>query len=239
MGLLSVCLLFVFVFVFSVIPSFYRLRDEPPKSKIKETHQTQHLLRGSPSLKDKLKEWRALQKSGIYDEINGDIIHRNGKLAISSASRSPLIQLQIADYIRRRQAPRIRAAVPVQTPLQDLVSKSRRSIEEKVPYMSHCNVENFTASTRSLRPATSCSILVSVSFMRISWLFASSRIRPFSRLRSSRTDAWVRPISSRSRELSFARSAPIFSCDERVSWASVESAFNNSERSFAKSTFCV
>lgn len=49
----------------------------------------------------------------------------------------------------------------------------------------------------------------------------------------------MRPISSRSRELSFARSAAIFSCDERVSWASVESALSNSERNLAKSTFCV
>lgn len=106
-------------------------------------------------------------------------------------------------------------------------------------YMSHCNVENLTASTRSLNPATSCSILVSVSLIRISWLFASSRIRPFSRFRSSRTEACVRPISSRSRELSLARSAAIFSCDERVNCASVESALSSSERSLAKSTFCV
>lgn len=124
-------------------------------------------------------------------------------------------------HINIRQAPRIRAAVPVQTPI------------------SHCNVENLTASTRSRKPATSCSMRVSVSLIRISWLLASSRMRPFSRLRSSRTEACVRPISSRSRELSFARSAAIFSCEERVSWASVESAFRSSERSLAKSTFCV
>ena len=124
-------------------------------------------------------------------------------------------------YINRRQAPRIRAAVPVQTPI------------------SHCKVENLTASTRSLNPATSCSMRVSVSLIRISWLLASSRIRPFSRFRSSRTEACVRPISSRSRELSFARSAVIFSCCERVACASVESELRSSERSLAKSTFCV
>lgn len=75
--------------------------------------------------------------------------------------------------------------------------------------------------------------------MRISWPFASSRIRPFSRFKSRRTEAWVRPISSRSRELSFARSAAIFSWDDLVNCASVESAFSSSERSLAKSTFCV
>lgn len=147
-------------------------------------------------------------------------------------------------YMKRRQAPRIRAAVPVQTPLEgkhrsasthkDLVNGGQRR-----PYISHCSVENFTASTRSRNPATSCSIRVSVSLIRISWPFASSRIRPFSRFKSSRTDACVRPISSRSRELSFARSAAIFSCDPRVSCASVESALRSSERSLAKSTFCV
>ena len=105
--------------------------------------------------------------------------------------------------------------------------------------MSHWRVENLTASTRSRRPATSCSIRVSVSFIRISWLFASSRIRPFSRFRSNRTEACVRPISSRRREFSFARSAAIFSCEERVSCASVESALRSSERSLAKSTFWV
>lgn len=106
-------------------------------------------------------------------------------------------------------------------------------------YISHCKVENLTASTRSRKPATSCSIRVSVSLIRISWPLASSRIRPFSRFKSNRTDACVRPISSRSREFSFARSAAIFSCDERVNCASVESAFRSSERSLAKSTFWV
>ena len=141
--------------------------------------------------------------------------------------------------MKRRQAPRIKAAVPVQTPLK---KKYISTMQSKFPgfrvtHISHCSVENFTASTRSLKPATSCSIRVSVSFIRISWLFASSRIRPFSRFRSRRTDACVRPISSRSRELSLARSAAIFSCDERVSCASVESALSSSERSLAKSTF--
>lgn len=111
--------------------------------------------------------------------------------------------------------------------------------ESRGSYMSHCNVENLTASTRSRKPATSCSIRVSVSLIRISCPLASSRIRPFSRFRSRRTDAWVRPISSRRREFSLARSAEIFSWDERVSCASVESVFRSSERSLAKSTFWV
>lgn len=144
--------------------------------------------------------------------------------------------------MNRRQAPRIRAAVPVQTPLLELVSipsSWRQIINSGRTYINHCSVENLTASTRSLNPATSCSILVSVSLIRISWPFASSRMRPFSRFRSSRTDACVRPISSRRRELSLARSAEMRSCEERVSCASVESALRSSERSLAKSTFCV
>ena len=96
-----------------------------------------------------------------------------------------------------------------------------------------------TASTRSLSPATSCSILVSVSLIRISCPLASSRIRPFSKFKSRRTEACVRPISSRRRELSLARSAETRSWEERVSCASVESALRSSERSLAKSTFCV
>lgn len=116
---------------------------------------------------------------------------------------------------------------------------ARGDVEIRVTYMSHCRVENLTASTRSLRPATSCSIRVSVSLIRISCPLASSRMRPFSRFKSRRTEACVRPISSRNREFNLARSAAIFSCDERVSCASVESAFSSSERSLAKSTFCV
>lgn len=100
-------------------------------------------------------------------------------------------------------------------------------------------MENLTASTRSLSPATSCSILVSVSFILISCPFASSLILPFSRLRSNLTEAWVRLISSRSREFSLAKSPAIRSCEERVSCASVESELRSSERSLAKSTFCV
>lgn len=143
--------------------------------------------------------------------------------------------------MNRRQAPRIRAAVPVHTPLES-IKISIHAWKDKgfqVTYMSHCRVENLTASTRSRRPATSCSIRVSVSLIRISCPLASSRILPFSRFRSKRTDACVRPISSRKREFSLARSAAIFSCDERVSCASVESAFSSSDRSLAKSTFCV
>lgn len=49
----------------------------------------------------------------------------------------------------------------------------------------------------------------------------------------------MRVISSRSRELSLARSAVIFSCCERVAFDSVESELSSSERSLAKSTFCV
>jgi hypothetical protein len=106
-------------------------------------------------------------------------------------------------------------------------------------HINHCRVENLTASTRSLSPATSCSIRASVSLIRISWPFASSLMRPFSRFRSSLTEACVREISSRNREDSFARSDVSLSCDERVNCDSVESEFSSSERSLAKSTFCV
>jgi hypothetical protein len=58
-------------------------------------------------------------------------------------------------------------------------------------------------------------------------------------LRSSRTDACVRPISSRRREFILARSAAMRSCEERVSWASLEYELSSSERSLAKSTFWV
>jgi hypothetical protein len=131
------------------------------------------------------------------------------------------------------------------TPIKSHISISptvkgkRETRRGRDPYISHCRVENLTASTRSLSPATSCSIRVSVSLIRISCPFASSRIRPFSKFKSNRTEACVRPISSRSREFNLARSAAIFSCDARVSWASVESALRSSERSFAKSTFWV
>ena len=106
-------------------------------------------------------------------------------------------------------------------------------------HINHCNVENLTASTRSRRPATSCSILASVSLMRISCVFASSRILPFSRLRSSLTLACVRPISSRILALSLARSPASLSWLDRVSCASVLSALESSLRSLAKSTLCV
>lgn len=49
----------------------------------------------------------------------------------------------------------------------------------------------------------------------------------------------MRLISSRSLEFILAKSAAIRSWEERVNCASVESEFNSSDRSFAKSTFCV
>src|SRR5277367_2237139 len=64
-------------------------------------------------------------------------------------------------------------------------------------------------------------------------------MRPFSRFRSSLTEACVREISSRNREDNFAKSDVSLSCDERVNCDSVESEFSSSERSLAKSTFCV
>ena len=106
-------------------------------------------------------------------------------------------------------------------------------------HINHCSVENFTPSTLSLNPATSCSILVSVSLIFSSCTFASSLILPFSRFKSSRTLACVRLISSRSREFSFARSLVSRSCEARVRAVSVESAERSSERSFVKSTFWV
>ena len=99
-------------------------------------------------------------------------------------------------HINNRHTPNINAAVPVQTPI------------------SHCSVENLTASSLSL----SCA---------------------FSRFKSSLTDACVRCISSRKREFSFASSFVRRSCDARVRLDSVESAVMSSERSLAKSTFCV
>jgi hypothetical protein len=174
----------------------------------------------------------------------------------------------VCRYINSRHAPRISAAVPVHTPLQEKgqhssflhkpMSKTGTrkrsdltgSRDGTVPnhgskrkglgtHINHCRVENLTDSTRSLSPATSCSIRASVSLIRISWPFASSLMRPFSRFRSSLTEACVREISSRNREDNFARSDVSLSCDERVSCDSVESEFISSERNLAKSTFCV
>jgi hypothetical protein len=151
-------------------------------------------------------------------------------------------------YIRSRQAPSINAAVPVHTPLPrsqlphiciKLLECLSGSKHEENTHINHWSVENLTASTRSLNPATSCSILASVSLMRISWPFASSLIRPFSRFKSSLTDACVRDISSRNLLDSFARSEPKRSCDDRVNCDSVESEFMSSERNLAKSTFWV
>ena len=112
-------------------------------------------------------------------------------------------------------------------------------VQMTVTYINHCNVENLTASSLSRNCAVSCSILVSVSFNFSSCTFASSLIRPFSRFRSSRTDACVRCISSRSLEFNFASSLVSRSWDARVNDDSVESAVMSSDRSFAKSTFCV
>ena len=106
-------------------------------------------------------------------------------------------------------------------------------------HINHCSVLNLTPSTLSLNPATSCSILVSVSLIFNSCPLASSLILPFSRFRSKRTEAWVRPISSRRRALSLERSFVRRSWEARVVSDSRESRERSSERSLAKSTFCV
>ena len=149
-------------------------------------------------------------------------------------------------YINSRQAPNINAAVPVQTPLQNPgtpISSSIRQNEGAVPgkereiaHISHCKVLNFTPSTLSLSPATSCSIRVSVSLILSSWLLASSLIRPFSKFRSSFTLACARPISSRRRDANLAKSLESRSWDAKVNVDSLASRERSSERSFVKST---
>lgn len=78
--------------------------------------------------------------------------------------------------------------------------------KKEITHINHCKVLNFTLSTLSLSPATSCSIRVSVSLILSSWLLASSLIRPFSKFKSSLTLACARPISSRRRDASLAKS---------------------------------
>jgi len=125
------------------------------------------------------------------------------------------------------------------TPIKAVSTQFPHKLNEIGTYISHCKVENLTASTRSLNPATSCSILASVSFIRISCVLASSRILPFSKFRSNRTLACVRPISSLNLELNLARSLDNRSWLDRVNCASVLSALDSSLLSLAKSTFCV
>ena len=108
--------------------------------------------------------------------------------------------------------------------------------KEGKPYINHCSVLNLTPSTLSRNPATSCSILVSVSLIFSSCPLASSLIRPFSRFRSNLTLAWARPTSSRRRDASLAMSLLRRSCEARVTVVSLESAWRSSERSLVKST---
>lgn len=70
----------------------------------------------------------------------------------------------------------------------------------------YCNVVALDAWIFVFKFAISCSILVSTSLILSSCRLLSSRIRPFSRLRSKRTPAWVRVISSLSRRLSLSTS---------------------------------
>ena len=70
-------------------------------------------------------------------------------------------------YINNRQAPKISAAAPGDV-ISDCKYENRaRGIPVQTP-INHCRVENLTCSTLSRRPATSCSILASVSFIRSS-----------------------------------------------------------------------
>lgn len=127
---------------------------------------------------------------------------------------------------------------------------------EPVPAMkaaNHCNLQNekkscrvygtyiwnLTVSSWVLMFEISVSILVSVSRIFNSWTLDSSRIRPFSRLRSSRTFAWVFAISSFNLCLSFSRSEVIRSWSDLTRLWSFFSSVCNSDRNFAKSTFCV
>lgn len=96
--------------------------------------------------------------------------------------------------------------------------------DERKTHINHCSVLNLTPSTLSLNPATSCSILVSVSLIFNSCPLASSLIRPFSRFRSNLTLAWARPTSSRRREASLAMSLLRRSCEASVTVVSFESA---------------
>lgn len=73
-----------------------------------------------------------------------------------------------------------------------IVSNTQKCASPGSTYMSHCSVENLTCSNLSRRAAVSCSIRVSTSLSLRSCELASSRIRPFSRFRSKRTDACVR-----------------------------------------------
>lgn len=116
---------------------------------------------------------------------------------------------------------------------------SIRHLHNAFTHINHCNVVNLTCSSLSLNTATSCSILVSVSLIFSSCAFASSRIRPFSKFKSNLKLAKVLCTSSLNRAFSLAISFDNRSCDVRVSDDSVESAVRSSERSLAKSTFCV
>ena len=178
-----------------------------------------------------------------------DGIEKLGQLACGIIERenfgqSPLYNLtriyKCLNHINNRQAPSIRAAVPVHTPLLSLVSTSHpQTMIREDTHINHCRVLNFTPSTLSLSPATSCSIRVSVSLIFNSCTLASSLIRPFSRFRSNLTLACVRLISSRRREFSLARSLVRRSWEARVRRVSVESEERSSERSLVKSTFWV
>lgn len=170
-----------------------------------ELHMTTLRMRFQRQLMgQEIVERKALSLACSHVEGNGEIggakrlLYRSKMESLRPQKHYPKREVRMYSryYIKRRHAPRIRAAVPVQTPLQErqFVSDPRHKgwvsrWRLKGTYISHCSVENFTASTRSLSPATSCSILVSVSLMRISWPLASSRILPFSRFRSRRTDA--------------------------------------------------
>ena len=123
-------------------------------------------------------------------------------------------------YMMSLQAPRSKAAMPVTTPLDSKTTVSsfshlrhmhspklymgvksqrgKRHGEEKEgkcrvekTHINHCNVPNFTPSTLSLNPATSCSILASVSRILVSIPFPllphppllQTQIQPHARLR--------------------------------------------------------
>lgn len=134
-----------------------------------------------------------------------------------------------------------RCKLPYRTQVHRLAPTSRNECavpenEREITHISHCKVLNFTPSTLSLSPATSCSIRASVSLILSSWLLASSLIRPFSKFRSNFTLACARPISSRRRDANLAKSLESRSWDAKVNVDSLASRERSSDRSFVKST---
>ena len=102
-----------------------------------------------------------------------------------------------------------------------------------------CSTLNLALWMLVRTPAISDSIRVSISLILSACTDDSSRIRPFSRFKSSRTPAVVRVISSRRRCLSFSTSAISLSFSDFIRTKSLRSRSWISDLSLAKSTFWV